>query len=553
VSTVGNVISGSTYKVIQVRDETLTQDVTLPKRNFGGKNNIPYFFHNYQIGTSASLTILPGVICKFLKQNYYDNSGLGVSKGLTALGGSTPDSTIVFTSIKDDFYGGDSNSDSTATAPAINDWSSINFADQSLDPLCKMKNCIIRYADTGVFTTNASPTFTNCNFNNNNFGVKASGASNPSFVNCDFSENTYYAIDNVDKSFPISAANCWWGSNAGPILSDTSPTVTADQQYVTSWVDYNPWKTTGSVEPLTGDVSLNGLVQAYDASLVLKYAVGNITLTNTQKQVADVSGNGGITAFDASLILQYVVGMNATFPINKVKKQAVELANVGLTVGSAGVDGQNEFTVPISIANMNGMTGADIKLRFNPNYLQAVEVGNLLPSSSMEFNIDNVNGIISIALARSYSLSGSETLINLKFKSIAQESIVTSVIVDQFLANEQDFTNDAVPGSVSIINSISGLSPVLKDMTQGMGPVYPNPFVDEASLVYKLDDSSKWVDLEIFNLLGQKVANLMNTTQGKGIYTIQLNNKGFSLEPGIYVLRMQTANYMQSQQFQVRK
>jgi hypothetical protein len=199
------------------------------------------------------------------------------------------------------------------------------------------------------------------------------------------------------------------------------------------------------------------------------------------------------------------------------------------------------------------MTGADIKLRFNPNYLQAVEVGNLLPSSSMEFNIDNVNGIISIALARSYSLSGSETLINLKFKSIAQESIVTSVIVDQFLANEQDFTNDAVPGSVSIINSISGLSPVLKDMTQGMGPVYPNPFVDEASLVYKLDDSSKWVDLEIFNLLGQKVANLMNTTQGKGIYTIQLNNKGFSLEPGIYVLRMQTANYMQSQQFQVRK
>ena len=553
VSTVGNVISGSTYKVIQVRDETLTQDVTLPKRNFGGKNNIPYFFHNYQIGTSASLTILPGVICKFLKQNYYDNSGLGVSKGLTALGGSTPDSTIVFTSIKDDFYGGDSNSDSTATAPAINDWSSINFADQSLDPLCKMKNCIIRYADTGVFTTNASPTFTNCNFNNNNFGVKASGASNPSFVNCDFSENTYYAIDNVDKSFPISAANCWWGSNAGPILSDASPTVTADQQYVTSWVDYNPWKTTGSVEPLTGDVSLNGLVQAYDASLVLKYAVGNITLTNTQKQVADVSGNGGITAFDASLILQYVVGMNATFPINKVKKQAVELANVGLTVGSAGVDGQNEFTVPISIANMNGMTGADIKLRFNPNYLQAVEVGNLLPSSSMEFNIDNVNGIISIALARSYSLSGSETLINLKFKSIAQESIVTSVIVDQFLANEQDFTNDAVPGSVSIINSISGLSPVLKDMTQGMGPVYPNPFVDEASLVYKLDDSSKWVDLEIFNLLGQKVANLMNTTQGKGIYTIQLNNKGFSLEPGIYVLRMQTANYMQSQQFQVRK
>jgi parallel beta-helix repeat protein len=561
VSTVGNVISGTTYKVIKVRDEVLTKDITLPKRNFGGKNNIPYFFHNYQIGTSATLTISPGVICKFQKQNYWDiTSGIGISRGLIALGGSTPDSIIVFTSILDDFYGGDSNSDSTATKPGISnyyygisDWSGLNFADQSLDPLCKMKNCVIRYADAGVYTTSASPSIINCNFNNNNYGVKATGASNPSFVNCDFSENASYAIDNVDKSFLISAANCWWGSNAGPILSDTSPTVTADQQYVTSDVDYNPWQTMGSINPIMGDVSLNGLVQAYDASLVLKYAVGLITLNDTQKQVADVSGSAGITAYDASLILQYVVGMNTTFPINKVKKQAVELTDIGLSVGSTGVNDQNEFTVPVSIANVTGITGADIKLRFNPMYLQAEEVLNLLSSSDMEFNIDNVKGILSIAIARSVSLSSSDALMTLKFKSIALESTVTSIIVDQFLANEQDFTNDAVPGSVSIINSISGLSPVLKDMTQGMGPVYPNPFVDEASLVYKLDDSSKWVDLEIFNLLGQKVANLMNTTQGKGIYTIQLNNKGFSLEPGIYVLRMQTANYMQSQQFQVRK
>src|ERR1035437_9426050 len=80
VSTVGNVISGTTYKVIKVRDEILTQDVALPKRNFGGKINIPYFFHNYQIGTSASLIIAPGVICKFQKQAYWDTSGIEISK-----------------------------------------------------------------------------------------------------------------------------------------------------------------------------------------------------------------------------------------------------------------------------------------------------------------------------------------------------------------------------------------------------------------------------------------------------------------------------------------
>jgi hypothetical protein len=144
-------------------------------------------------------------------------------------------------------------------------------------------------------------------------------------------------------------------------------------------------------------------------------------------------------------------------------------------------------------------------------------------------------------------------MLNLKFKSIAQESTVTSVLIDEFLANEQDFTYTAVPGSISIINSSTGLYFNLADKTQGMEPVYPNPFKDAASLVYRLDDSSKWVDLGIFNLLGQKVASLLNLSQGKGIYTIQLSNKEFSLEPGIYILRMRTSNYMQSQQFQVSK
>ncbi|HEY5589645.1 MAG TPA: right-handed parallel beta-helix repeat-containing protein, partial [Paludibacter sp.] len=483
-STIGNLISGTTYKVIKVRDETLTQDVTLPKRNFGGKNNIPYFFHNYQIGTSASLTIAPGVICKFQRQGYWDNSGIGVSKGLIALGGSTPDSTIVFTSILDDFYGGDSNSDSTATQASISNyydwssyWSGLNFADQSLDPLCKMKNCVIRYADAGVNTTSASPSFEKCNFNNNNYGVKATAASNPSFSNCDFSENRYYAIDNVDKSFDINAVNCWWGTNAGPYLTDIQYETTSEMENVSGYVNYTPWKTTGTINPLTGDVSLNGLIQAYDASLVLKYTVGLLTLSAPQQQVADVSGASGITAYDASLILQYVVGMDATFPINKVKKSAVELNAVALTIGNARVGVSDESTVvPLSVANMDGMIGADIQLRFNPKYLQATAVENLLSSTLMEFNIDNVNGLITIAMARSVSLNGTGTLANLKFNVVSKESIVTDISVEKFLANEQDFTFAAIPGSITIMKSGTGFFITLEDKVQGMAALYPNPF-----------------------------------------------------------------------------
>ncbi len=63
-----------------------------------------------------------------------------------------------------------------------------------------------------------------------------------------------------------------------------------------------------------GDVSGDGIVTAYDASLVLKYIVGLTELSVEQKQVADVTDDGTITALDAALILQYSVGLITEFP-----------------------------------------------------------------------------------------------------------------------------------------------------------------------------------------------------------------------------------------------
>ena len=75
--------------------------------------------------------------------------------------------------------------------------------------------------------------------------------------------------------------------------------------------DYN------SVSPKFGDVSLDGQISAYDATLILKYIVGTEQLQQMQLCVADVSGNEAISAFDAALILQKVVGLIDVFPAEK--------------------------------------------------------------------------------------------------------------------------------------------------------------------------------------------------------------------------------------------
>jgi len=61
--------------------------------------------------------------------------------------------------------------------------------------------------------------------------------------------------------------------------------------------------------PLLGDVTGDGNVSAYDASLAAQYAIGLIMLEEESIQRADATGNGDVSAYDASLIAQYAIGL----------------------------------------------------------------------------------------------------------------------------------------------------------------------------------------------------------------------------------------------------
>jgi parallel beta-helix repeat protein len=169
ISTSGNTIAGSTYKAISVLEgETLVQDVTLVKKNFAGITNIPYLFGNYTVANNSVLTVAPGVVVKF-----FPNTSMTVRKGLIAEGKGHPDSTIVFTDLRDDFYGGDTNADSSLSSPTSTTypqywypgWYGINFTNESLSPFSRLRNVIIRYAGlqnggAAITTTSASPSIT---------------------------------------------------------------------------------------------------------------------------------------------------------------------------------------------------------------------------------------------------------------------------------------------------------------------------------------------------------------------------------------------------------
>jgi parallel beta-helix repeat protein len=549
-SSVGNSISGTTYKAIGVLPEELVQDDILEKKDFGGISNIPYYFTgDYTVGTSVTLTIKPGVICKFA-----DNALLNVKRGLLALGGSTPDSTIVFTSIKDDFYGGDTNSDSTATNPktsfyypSYSNWLGINFEDVSLDNLCKLDHCILKYAGnfngndiSAVSMSAASPTISNCMISENPNGILIKGSSNPVISNCDFFNNKKFTVNNVNKAFDVDAKNCWWGDNSGPTYTSN---VNGIGGKISDKVLYSPWKTTGSANPIMGDVSLNGSVQAYDASLVLQSVVSLITLNTLQKTVADVSGDGNVTSFDASLILQNVAGINSAFPA-EMKSPGVK-NEVILSYGNVSKSADQMFTIPVNIENGNRSMALDIATTYDGAVLEPVSVtsGKDIPNNLFVYNIDKTNGKILIGIAGTENLSNQAEVANINFRIVSNTSsnTVTTLGINQFKANETDYTLSAIAKVIQISDLASGINTVSTDRAKLS--VYPNPLKSNSKVHFTVEKSGTNVTISLFDITGKQVDVLVNGMQSAGSYSIDLNK----MNRGIYLLKMISGNDTQIQ------
>lgn len=533
-----NVISGSTYKVIEVNEETLTQDITLPKRSFGGIPNIPYYFHgDYTVGTGAVLSIDSGVVCKFNR-----NSVMTVQKGLMAKGGALKENNVVFTHIGDDFYGGDSNSDSTETlyGSGYNGWEGLSFSSTSINESCVLDHCTFRniyYSSnySAIKAVSSSPTITNSHFSNVMHGVSVEGSGNPIINNCDFYNVKNNAVNNIDQSFVIDATNNWWGSNTGPMHTD-NPTGMGVK--VSDGVNYSPWGTMGANNPILGDVSQNGEVQAYDAALILKSTVGTYTLSPDQIDVADVTGNQGVnavSALDASMVLRYSVGLIHYFEATTLR--ATSVSNAYLSIDDVEAQPREMVELPIVMDNVSGTYALQIKARYNPALLENMTVEPTAASAAMNFTTNIEGGYIYISMAGTSVMVSDGPIALLKF-SIADKDEDASSAIDivKFIQNEDDLT--LATRSAAVIVTIPTNLVQNYSIITGI-EAYPNPFDDQLNIKFNVKNTSP-VSVRVFSQYGQLISVLTEGQRSPGQYDLVWNGsdgQGNRVAKGLYFIK----------------
>jgi parallel beta-helix repeat protein len=553
--TSGNTISGTTGRAIRVTNETLTNDIILIKRDFAGIKNIPYVFQNYTVGTGAKLTISPGIVAKFMQNGY-----LRIQNGLLAEGGNTPDSTIVFTSDRDDFYGGDTYGDGDANQPSLNYWYGIYFYNSAIDENCFLINCVLKngsyyaYANysgnRGAITLdNASPTIQNCLFRDDWFGILSFNTSLPKITNCDFigTEPTNgYGVLNMTSTNTVTAQNCWWNSNTGPRHS-TNPAGLGER--VSDFVVFVPFATQ-LAKPVLGDVSLNGKISPYDASLILQHTVSNIVLTATQQGVADVSGNGSITSYDASLILQYCVGLISLFEPGGTKSgltdDLVSVSFSDLTVN----EGKNTFAVPVILSTYSTIKSLEMKFAFDQHHIRFLRIGSeQLPSgisAAMGCNIEK--GEIAISLASAYDLELNSTAVTLEFELIEPSIDQSTLSLVSVLANENRLIG--IPFSLPVNSNNIMLGIV--DWSENSLPeiYYWNQALNVRFLLLKPDQQ---IDIRLVDLSGKTIFRKIMKGLDSGYYSFEFPFPDSGNEDaGIYVINLRIDNLNYSKKILIR-
>lgn len=203
--------------------------------------------------------------------------------------------------------------------------------------------------------------------------------------------------------------------------------------------------------------------------------------------------------------------------------------------------------------------GTDVGLPFTGSApdLGAFELGPIVPVELISFSASISNNSILLTWVTSTELNNLGFEVQKKFKEIDFKTIgFINGAGTTTEKNEYHFTDRNVfkgmniyrlkqadySGKYSCSNEIQIVFDIPEEFTLSQN--YPNPFNPATKIIYHLDSPGK-IMLEIFDLLGEKVSELVNDFQNSGTYeihwTAKTKNNNF-LPSGIYIATLTVNN-----------
>ncbi|MEL0010394.1 MAG: T9SS type A sorting domain-containing protein, partial [Bacteroidota bacterium] len=286
---------------------------------------------------------------------------------------------------------------------------------------------------------------------------------------------------------------------------------------------------------LCGDVTNDFSVSALDAAFILRHTVRlspQYPLAGRDSTAADVTANGFVSAFDAAMIIKHIVGYPVTLtcrPTNAAK-QVVWQPTFDWTPEFS--ENKNSLRVPIRISDLRtNVSAIEIQLPKN-EHITLSTISNLpMGWEHLEHESDQYTTIAMFGLEDLTE----ETTVMLHFDI---EGTVHTSLEAEIRVNEAP--------KVSLEPIYIEAKPTEFALSQN----YPNPFNPSTQIEFSIPEASQ-VQLEVFNMLGQKVQTLKNERMAAGYYSVVFEAGGLS--SGVYFYQLRMGNQVLTKQMLLLK
>jgi hypothetical protein len=265
-----------------------------------------------------------------------------------------------------------------------------------------------------------------------------------------------------------------------------------------------------SVDILNGDLDLNGNVITLGSNATLSETAGNTVTGSTGKITItkDLNAPAGDNVGGLGAMLTTSINLGST---------TVERSHAVATgAGNEGIFRQYSITP----ANNSGLD-ATLRLHYDESELNGIPEDNLVLYKSPDGANDNW-------FFEGGTVNNTDNFV--EKSGIADFSFWTLADVDNPLPVEIE------------VNRI----PTVFALHQN----YPNPFNPETVIQFDIPQAS-FVNLSIFNVLGELVATVVNEQLSVGVYNVQFNAS--SLPSGLYIYKLQTDNFQFSKKMLLLK
>ena len=324
-----------------------------------------------------------------------------------------------------------------------------------------------------------------------------------------------------------------------------------------------------------------GAISAFDASYILRGAVGSLSFSNEQNLAADVSGDGSVSAFDASIVLRYTVGIDVSSydigewlfyvplltswtspklsrnytPLNGDQTDqdfvGVLIGDVSgnwsapviarstggsVVLGDAHVNAEGCIELPIGIEGISSCYSVTVELEIEADRGIVKNVAMFEESNKAILMYREDAGKLRIALASSERIEKGD-LLRVLFNV---ESEINDIHVPIALTG-YEIDGKRVGGFRQEVFCRVGEMPLTFDLKQN----YPNPFNSQTIIPYEIP-YREHVLLRVIDLSGRVVANLVNEEQNPGSYRVTWNGRdrvGKLVSSGVYIYEFKAGTH----------